>query len=145
MRNLGNPRYIASCHFTKYGPSCKSCSYNIKVFSENMSHYEPINFVIIKNRSIYEFMISTCHYLFSSFSFPSCVSWCVSSSFACAACHAPNRMTTLTSWDSQMTIGTSQRMWNICAFLLKKLRVTISLTPQTATAHTSELLIRVCH
>ena len=42
MRNLGNPRSIASCYCTKYGPSCKSCWYRIKVFSENMGHPEPI-------------------------------------------------------------------------------------------------------
>ena len=47
MGNLGNPRSIASCHFTKYGPSCKSCWY-IKVFSENKDHPESIKIVIIK-------------------------------------------------------------------------------------------------
>ena len=26
MGNLANPQSIASCHFTKYGPSCKFCS-----------------------------------------------------------------------------------------------------------------------
>ena len=43
MRNLGNPRSIAS-----RWPSFKSCWYNIKVFSENMGHPEPIKNVIIK-------------------------------------------------------------------------------------------------
>ena len=44
MRNLGNPR----CHFTKYGPSCKFCRYNLKVSSENEDHPEPIKIVVIK-------------------------------------------------------------------------------------------------
>ena len=48
MGNLGNPWSIASCHFAKYGPSCKSSWYNIKVFSENMGHLEPIKIIIIK-------------------------------------------------------------------------------------------------
>ena len=48
MGNLGNSQSIASCHFTNYGPSCKSCWYNIKVFSENMDHPEPIKIVTIK-------------------------------------------------------------------------------------------------
>ena len=46
MGNLGNPWSIASCHFSKYGPSCKSCRYSIKVFSENMGHPEVIKIVI---------------------------------------------------------------------------------------------------
>ena len=48
MGNLGNPRSIASCHFKKYVPSCKSCWYNIKVFYENMDHPETIKIIIIK-------------------------------------------------------------------------------------------------
>ena len=48
MENLGKPRSNVSCHFTKYKPRCKSCWYNIKVFSENMGHPEPIQMVIIK-------------------------------------------------------------------------------------------------
>ena len=48
MRNLGTPRSIIRCHFTKYGPSRKSCEYNIKLFSENMGHPEPIKIKIIK-------------------------------------------------------------------------------------------------
>ena len=47
MGNLGNPRYITSCHFTKYGPSCKSCRYNFKVFSEKIGLPEPIEIIII--------------------------------------------------------------------------------------------------
>ena len=38
LGNLVNSRSIASFHFTKYGPTCKSCWYNIKVFSENIGH-----------------------------------------------------------------------------------------------------------
>ena len=48
MENLGNPRSIASCRFTKYEPSCKSYWYNGKVFSENMGHPEPLKIIIIK-------------------------------------------------------------------------------------------------
>ena len=47
MGNLGNPRSIASCHLTKYWPSCKSC-WSCNIFSENMGHPKPIQTVIIK-------------------------------------------------------------------------------------------------
>ena len=35
MENLGNPWSI---YFTKYGPSCKSSWYNIKVFKKDIGH-----------------------------------------------------------------------------------------------------------
>ena len=48
MGNLGNHQSIDNYHFTKYGPSSKSCWYYIKAFSENMGHPEPIKIVTIK-------------------------------------------------------------------------------------------------
>ena len=49
MGNLGNHQSIHNYHSTKYGPSSKSCWYNIKVFSENMmGHHELIIIVTIK-------------------------------------------------------------------------------------------------
>ena len=46
MGNMGNPRSIASYHFTKYVPSSELCSYSIKVFSEDMGHPEPIRIIL---------------------------------------------------------------------------------------------------
>ena len=39
MGNLGNPQSITSCHFIKYGPSCKCCGYNIMVWAECQVKY----------------------------------------------------------------------------------------------------------
>ena len=64
MGNLVKPQSIASGHFTKYGSSCKSCWYNIQVFSENMGHLEPIKYVILKSvQNYWEFMVENLYFL----------------------------------------------------------------------------------